>query len=125
MKIIKNLSLAIGVMTALFVFAVGLPITAVAAPNTYVCQGVNPDTGVCDEGSSVTTVIKTVINLLSWIVGVIAVIMIIIAGLTMVTSAGDAEKAKKAKSTITYALVGMVVVMLVQVIVRFVISRLG
>jgi hypothetical protein len=124
MSILKKISLLIAIFTIMSVLVLGTPSLAYATAGEEVCKGVNPTTGVCNSGSSVTTVIKTVINLLSWIVGAISVI-IIIAGLGMVTSGGEPEKAKKAKSTITYALVGLVIVALAQIIVRFVIKQVN
>lgn len=80
----------------------------------------------CDPSASSGTLsdtIATVINLLSAAVGVIAVIMIIIGGFRFVTSAGSPEAAKSARSTITYAIIGLVVVALAQIIVHFVLYR--
>ncbi len=113
---------AMGLLTSM---VVAVPAVSVAAQASEVCKGVNPDTGVCTSGGEVNKVIKTVINLLSWIVGVIAAIMIVIAGLSFATSGGDSEKTKKARSTITYALIGLVVVILAQVIVNFVIKKVN
>lgn len=67
--------------------------------------------------------IKLVINLLSFIVGVVAVIMIIIAGLKYITSGGDSNNVASAKNTILYAIIGLVIVALAQVIVRFVLQK--
>jgi hypothetical protein len=69
--------------------------------------------------------IAKVINILSWVVGVISVIMIIIAGFKYVTSGGNEKGVSGAKSTIMYAIVGLVVVALAQVIVRFVLGNIG
>ena len=80
------------------------------------------DTG--DE-TTVNDIIKKVINILSWVVGVVSVIMIIIAGFKYVTSGGNDSSVSSAKNTILYAIVGLVIVALAQVIVRFVLSNLG
>lgn len=72
---------------------------------------------------SVNNIITTVINVLSLVIGVIAVIMIIIGGFKYITSSGDAGNVTSAKNTILYAVVGLVVVALAQIIVRFVIGR--
>jgi len=98
-----------------------------------VCEGIEFTGGSCvrptdpDTGEPVDEVggiIATVINILSLIVGVVSVIMIIIGGLKYITSAGDANSAKSAKDTILYAVIGLVVVAMAQVIVRFVLTRL-
>lgn len=74
------------------------------------------------EGS-VDKIIETVINILSVVVGVVAVIMIIVGGLKYITSGGESASVSGAKNTILYALVGLVVVVLAQIVVRFVIQR--
>ncbi len=69
--------------------------------------------------------IKTAINLFSLLVGFASVIMIIVGGLKYVTSSGDSNNINSAKNTILYAIIGLVIVGLAQVIVRFVLSKAG
>jgi hypothetical protein len=57
-------------------------------------------------------------------VGIIAVIMIIFAGFKYVTSGGDSGKISSAKNTLTYAVVGIVVAGVSQLIVRFVVTKI-
>ena len=66
---------------------------------------------------------STVTNLLSLVVGAASVIMIIFGGFKFITSGGNADKTKAATKTITYALVGLAVVVLAQFLVKFVFSR--
>lgn len=93
------------------------------------CQGaqslvVQQGTQTCTEqGTGITGLIKTVINVLSIIVGVVAVIMIIIGGFRYITSGGKQESVTGAKNTILYAVIGLVIVALAQVIVRFVLTK--
>ena len=49
--------------------------------------------------------------------------MIIFGGFKYMTSGGSDDKTKDAKNTILYALVGLVIVLLAQTIVKFVFSR--
>ena len=49
--------------------------------------------------------------------------MIIIAGLKYITSQGEPANIATAKNSIIYAAIGLVVVALAQVIVRFVLNR--
>jgi cytochrome bd-type quinol oxidase subunit 2 len=93
-----------------------------AGSNGQFDQGVNGTTTNCDTTASthVNNLIRTIVNILSIIVGVVAVIMIIIAGLRYVTSGGSDEAVKGAKNTILYAIIGLVVVALAQLIVHFV-----
>ena len=74
------------------------------------------------EGS-LNRVVGTAINVLSVAVGIVAVIMIIIAGFKYITAGGESANISSAKSTITYAIIGLVIVALAQIIVRFVLSR--
>jgi hypothetical protein len=73
--------------------------------------------------TTIDGIIATVINLFSLVVGVVAVIMIIIGGLKYITSGGDSGNVTGAKNTILYAVIGLVVVALAQIIVRFVLNR--
>jgi hypothetical protein len=73
-----------------------------------------------NDGSTLDKTIKTIVNVLSIIAGVIAVIMIIIGGLRYITSGGKQESISSAKNTILYSIIGLVVVALAQVVVRFV-----
>jgi lysylphosphatidylglycerol synthetase-like protein (DUF2156 family) len=85
---------------------------------------VGANTAQCKEqDAGLQGTIATVVNVLSVIVGVVAVIMIVIGGFRYVTSGGKQESVTAAKNTILYALVGLVIVALAQVIVRFVLTR--
>jgi len=81
---------------------------------------------VCDPGSSSSDIqgtIRTVVNILSVVGGIAAVIMIIYAGFRYVASAGNAEATKNARSTIMYAVIGLIIIALAQVIVHFVLRN--
>ncbi len=94
-----------------------------------VCQGLGGAVGGTDEcedpsgSASLDSTIKNVINILSLVVGVIAVIMVIVGGLKYVASQGDSGGVTSAKNTVIYAIVGLVIVALAQVIVRFMAGR--
>ena len=68
-------------------------------------------------------ILEDIINIFSIIVGIIAVIMIIFGGFKYITSAGNQENIKSAKQTLIYAILGLVIVALAQVIVRFVLNE--
>ena len=74
------------------------------------------DTG----NSSFSTIITNVINILSILVGAVSVIMLIVGGFRYIISNGDSNSTKGAKDTIMYALIGLIIVLFAQVIVRFV-----
>lgn len=80
----------------------------------------------CQNGQSTTrlnNLIKTIINIISVVVGLVAVIMIVFGGLKYITSGGESSNVSSAKNTILYAIIGLVVVALAQFIVRFVLDK--
>lgn len=96
--------------------------------NGKLCEGANLKVGApegCDTDAEngVNDLLEDVINIFSFVVGVVSVIMIIIGGLKYITSSGDSGNVQGAKNTILYAVIGLVVVALAQVIVKFVLSK--
>jgi len=130
-KKIKNIIVA-SLATVLSV-AVIAPVAVSAAPdiNSGLCQGANLQVqdgcsvsdAQKDGTDAVNGIITLVINLFSIVVGVISVIMIIIGGLKYITSGGDSGNVTGAKNTILYAIIGLVVVALAQLIVKFVLGK--
>jgi hypothetical protein len=99
---------------------------AVSGSQGSACAGASlGGTDVCggNSGTSIGSLISTVINILSVIVGAVAVIMIIIGGLKYITSGGESSKTASAKNTIIYALVGLVIAALAQVLIHFVLTK--
>lgn len=82
-----------------------------------------PDNGTETGNTNINNIIKTVINIFSWIVGVVAVIMIIVGGFRYVTAGGDSNNVSAAKNTIIYAIIGLVIVAMAQFIVQFVLNK--
>ena len=129
--------------SAVFAFVLSLGLLVPAKSNAaslnnvngQVCNGINTvltgTTGTttgCDEAANandtkIASTVKTLINLFSMIVGAVSVVMIILGGFKFITSGGNADKNKEAKNTILYALVGLVIVVLAQTIVKFVFSK--
>jgi len=71
---------------------------------------------------SVWPMVWTVINWVLIAVGIVCVVFIIIGGIRYATSGGDPEKTKSAKNTILYALIGLAISVLANVIVQIVFS---
>lgn len=141
---LKNLALSAGLLG---IFAVPLmaPVTAFAVDNQIfnsTCNGsevASTQSGQIDvtgsgggavgnctgaQGTSgIQNLMKLVINVFSLIVGFVAVVMIIYGGIKYVTSGGDSNNISSAKNTIIYAIIGLVIVAIAQVIVRFVLSK--
>ncbi len=98
------------------------------AAKEQACQGLEfseGDSTSCNDsdGEKINSTVTSAINMLSLVVGVVAVIMVIVGGLKYVTSQGDSGGITSAKNTILYAVVGLIIVALAQVMVRFVINR--
>lgn len=89
------------------------------------CSGVNQtnDTTCSDTAGTVSSLVKTVINIISWIVGIVSIIMVVFGGFRYVTSGGDSTATSSARNTILYALVGLVIAVMAQVLVHFVLGR--
>ncbi len=90
-----------------------------------VCEGISQTGGSCDNsaGPNLDDILKLLLNALSFIIGFAAVIMIMVGGFKYITSAGDSAKVASAKDTILYSIIGLVVVALAQIIVRFVLNK--
>ncbi len=129
LKKIKQAITTLIAATALLVpMAVPVMVHAQASINDNLCTGVeltttattcNPSTGEAEANR----LIKNVINVFSLVVGVVAVIMIIVGGFRYITSGGNDSSVSGAKNTILYAVVGLVIVALAQIIVRFVLTK--
>lgn len=132
-KLIKKLAMSASALALLLAPAamVAAPAYAQADLEGGLCQGANLQVGNEDCSSqgnpeeTVNDIITNVINIFSIVVGVVSVIMIIIGGLKYITSGGDSGNVSGAKNTILYAIIGLVIVALAQVIVRFVLTRVS
>lgn len=76
-----------------------------------------------DADNRINGIIAAAIRIFQVVVGLISVIMIIMGGLKYITSGGDSASVGSAKNTILYAMVGIVVVALAEIIVQFVLNR--
>jgi len=112
--------------------------SAAPDPNPYnikgqTCDGANGQPvkggdGSCKSGADENTlpeIVAFIINVFSWIVGAVSVIMIIYGGFRYITSGGDSNGVTAAKNTILYAIIGLIIVALAQVIVNFVLVKAG
>ncbi len=107
------------------------PITSSAqglfdAAKSDACKGsqlTQSATNCSGASREVDSLIKSIINILSIVVGVIAVIMLIINGLRFITSGGDSNSITSARNGVIYSIVGLIIVALAQVIIRFVVGK--
>jgi hypothetical protein len=111
-----------GFMTAV------LPVVSVNAnTKATVCKSIGSNAGCTsnpNSGTSVQKIMELAVNVFSVIVGFVAVVMIVVSGFKYITSGGDAQSISSAKNTLTYAIVGLVVVVMAKTIVYFVFQRL-
>lgn len=75
--------------------------------------------------NSTNTVLGMVLSLLFALGVVAAIIMLVYAGIMWATSGGDKQKIETAHSTITYSIVGLIVILLSFFIVQFIGSLIG
>ena len=133
LKAIKKL-ITSGALAGLLFSPMLMPAVAHAAPanltgaNTLACGSQGDLTNVnCTVGNTAVATVNNIttiaINLFSVVVGLVCVVMIIIGGLKYVTSNGDTGNVSGAKNTILYAVVGLVIVALAQLIVKFVVNK--
>lgn len=124
------LLLAVGALPVLTVGQAGAADVQVKTFDSS-CKGANLDLtsaagGECDNNDSAArfnNLIARIINAFSIIVGAVAVVMIIIGGFRYVTSGGESSNISSAKNTILYALIGLVIVVFAQFIVKFVLAK--
>lgn len=93
-----------------------------------VCDGTTTDASICnttgrDPIAGEDGILKNVLLIFSYVVGVAAVIMVIIGGLKFITANGDPNSITSARNTVLYALLGVIIFLASQAIVRFVIGR--
>ena len=126
----KKLSLAIFTAITILVSSGALVSAQVpsfcdtASPKPDICKEVNDGASGTNTDNPATRILRSAINVMSYIVGVASVIMIIVGGFKYVVSGGDANAIASAKNTIIFALVGLAVALLAQAIVRFVLNRI-
>ena len=132
-KKIRSTLLVIATLAATLLPVMALPSVAFADIQSGLCNGgnldiSNPNQACTPNGNgsqNLQQLLTTIINYFSIFVGVIAVIMIIVGGLRYITSGGESGKVSGAKTTIMYALIGLVVVALAQLVVHFVLNQAG
>ncbi|MDB5183849.1 MAG: rane protein of unknown function [Candidatus Saccharibacteria bacterium] len=93
-------------------------------PAAAIGQGVTGVGGGSANQDDLKNFLKSIVNIMLFVLGAIAVIMIVIGGIRYTTSNGDAAQTKGAKDTILYAVIGLVVAILAYAIANFVITSL-
>ncbi len=76
-----------------------------------------------DAGATLGDTIINAVEIFSLVIGIVSVIFIMIGGFKYVTSSGDSGKLSSAKNTIIFAVIGLIIASLAQVIVNFVLNE--
>lgn len=89
-------------------------VNTVMAQSGFLQPGDNPNAVASATGgeSSVRALVLTIVNFFLGFLGLIAVLMVIYGGVLIVTSQGDPGKADKGKKILTYAAIGIVIILL-------------
>jgi hypothetical protein len=123
------LKIFIPILTLLPAVTFVAPVYAAPCGNTPAAQqvstGIDQTTAASCNDSGVGSAISLAVNILTFIVGAAAVIALIWSGFKYITSGGDTNKVANAKSTLIYALIGIAVVGLTQILIHFVLSAAG
>lgn len=86
-------------------------------PGSVTCDPTNVDSG------SIGKIAQSIVKIFSIVVGAVSVIMIIYGGFRYITSGGASERVGNAKNTLIYAVIGLIIVALAQLIVHFVLNQ--
>jgi len=120
----KLLALLLAVF-GLFVFAAN-PVVVQAQSSNEVKKSLNDaDGGGGGAEGTIKNIIEAFLNIFSIIIGVAGVLFIMVAGFKYITAGGDPGKASSAQNTILYAVAGLAVAALAQIIVRYVLGQVA
>lgn len=124
----KTLRVALAGLLMVPALALGVSLVApatYAAPSDGIQGGLNDanPNNVPQQLDGDGGVIKTVINVMLWIVGILSVIMLIYGGIRYTISGGDSGAVTSAKNTILYAIVGLIVAIFAYALVNWVFTE--
>lgn len=87
-----------------------------------VLGGINKAGNNCGD-TQVNSLFQDVVVILSIIVGLASVIVLLIGGFKYIASGGESNKVANAKNTVLYAVVGLAVASLTQLLIHFVLFQ--
>lgn len=91
--------------------------------NPDVCGDADSQGGNNGKNNPVVGIIKSAIQVLSYIIGVGAIIGIVVSGIRLMTAGGDSNAVASARSGLIYSLIGVAVAVLAQTVVVFVLDK--
>jgi len=77
------------------------------------------------QGTGLNQVMTWILNAVLIMAGAIAVIYLVYGGILYITAGGDAEKATKGRTAVINAIIGIIIILLALVIVRWVGALIG
>lgn len=112
-------------IAAAFVISLSFGIHNAAAVDLFgdACKGAGSNSAACTKGTDIVGgdgIIMRAARLMAVIGGITAVIMVMVGGFMMITAGGDSGKLSTGRKTITYAVVGLIIISLSWAIVAFV-----
>ena len=128
-SLVIALSLVFGWVAPLPVYAVDVidPVCQNADPHNLpdVCEENDPsqtidDNAIVGPNGILTKAVQTIV----YITGLASVLLVVIGGLKYVLSTGDPNSTQSAKNTILYAMIGVGIATVAQVLVLFVLNRI-
>jgi len=131
-KLVSKIAITVSAVAALLLPVLSPTLAGAAVPSiaNNVCAGTSLDVnnaGIDCTGASTNTTLQnattTIVNLLSLLVGILSTIMLAFGAYFGVVSSGGSETGKRAKNAVLYALVGLVIVAIAQVVVRVVLGK--
>ncbi len=112
-KTIANAFIGLGIVLAANIIFNTLRFILIGGNELNTCYSEN---GCITPPEIITSSIQWVVG----IAGLVAVIFLVIGGISYMTSSGESAKIEKAKKTILYALIGLAIVALAEIITSFV-----
>ncbi|MFA6947132.1 MAG: hypothetical protein WC220_14665 [Pedobacter sp.] len=123
MKLFSRFLIAFFVLNMCLIFFLILEINYVEASSGSSGEVVHLQSPINIQ--SPVELVAAIVRFTTVAIGLIAVAAMIYAGILYFTSGGNEEQAGKAKKTITYAIVGLIVVILSYVIINTLINAIG
>jgi hypothetical protein len=131
--------LLVGFASLAAVLAISFNFVAVGAVDVLepTCQHFSGDKpGICQDNEDAQNagddllfgpkgILTIIINIFSLVLGVAAVIVIFIASVRFITSNGDPQTIATSRNTIIFAILGLALASLAQLIVRLVLTKIG
>ncbi len=124
-KIITTLAVLISGILPLSIPLSTQAISSPSSPVNQACSGLKQLTGgTCSKTSDagVGGIVKNVINIVSLIVGFVSVLVIMFSGFRFITAGGDQNTVSSARNTLMYAVIGLTIATIAQLIVHIVLN---